>query len=95
MANEQMNKFFERFDALKDKYPDLYLQIKEYSREPRRWRIHVLGKSFSEQGDSEFVFVENMNREEAFKEALVRMGSIEEKIKNLNRISKYGTRFIQ
>ena len=86
-----MNLFFEAYDELKCKYPDLYLQIKEYSREPRRWRIHILGKSFSPLGDSEFVFVENRQREEAFREAIMRMQSIETKIKNLDKMQTFGT----
>ena len=89
---EYMTKFFKRFDELKEKYPDLYLHVKEFSREPRRWRVQVLGKSFSQLGDSEFIFAENKDREEAFRLALEGLGSIEEKIKNLERIRTYGTR---
>lgn len=94
MAHEQMNLFFEAYDELKCKYPDLYLQIKEYSREPKRWRIHVLGKSFSPLGDSEFVFVEEKNREEAFRQAITRMQSIESKIKSLDKMQTYGTSLV-
>lgn len=92
MENEYMIKFFKRFDELKSRYPDIYLQIKEFSREPRRWRIHVLGKSFSPLGDTEFVFAEAADREEAFQEALGRMGSIEDKISKLKEMQIYGTR---
>lgn len=92
MKNEYMIKFFERFDELKSRYPDLYLQIKEFSRAPRRWRVHVFGKSFSPLGDTEFVFAEAADREDAFKEALDRMRSIEEKIRNLEEMQIYGTR---
>lgn len=94
MANEQMYRFFDEYDKLKDKYPDLYLQIKEYSREPRRWRIHILGKSFSPLGDTEFVFVEEKNREDAFRQAITRMQSLETKIKELSRMQTYGTSLV-
>lgn len=93
MANENMILFFETFDKAKAKYPDLYLQVKEFSREPRRWRIHVLGKSFSPKGDSEFVFVEESDREEAFKQANARMATLEDNIARLKEIETYGTSF--
>lgn len=86
MANENMMAFMERFDELKAVHPGIFLQIKEYSKEPVTWRIHIIGKGMSPCGDSELLYVEAESREEAFKKALEGTKGIESNIKNLKEI---------
>lgn len=76
-------KFMQEYDEHKKLHQNLYIHIKEFSREPKRWRVHVFGgKMFFNAGDAELVFAEAESREEAFRLALEQLKEIEIKIQN-------------
>ena len=76
-------KFMQEYDEHKKLHPNLYIHITEFSREPKRWRVHVFGgKMFFNAFDAELVFAEAERREEAFRLALEQLKEIEIKIQN-------------
>lgn len=76
-------KFMQEYDEHKKLHPNLYIHITEFSREPKRWRVHVFGgKMFFNAFDAELVFAEAESREEAFGIALEQLKEIEIKIQN-------------
>lgn len=82
-------EFMQQYDELKKWHPNIYLHIKEFSREPVRWRVHVFGKGMVyNKGDAELLFAEAESREEAFKEALKKLKGIESQIYNLKEIHR-------
>lgn len=83
---EHMLEFMTRYDDMKQRYPGLYLHVSEFSREPKRWRIHVFGRDMGKIGDAEFLCIEDKDREEAFKRAAAELGAVEERIGNLGKI---------
>ena len=80
-------KFMQEYDEHKKLHPNLYIHIKEFSREPKRWRVHVFGgKMFFNAFDAELLFAEAESREEAFRLALEKLKKIENQIYNLKEI---------
>lgn len=80
-------KFMQEYDEHKKLHPNLYIHIKEFSREPKRWRVHVFGREMIQNtGDAELVFAEAESREEAFRLALEKLKEIENQIYNLKEI---------
>ena len=76
-------KFMQECDEHKKMHPNLYINITEFSREPKRWRVHVFGgKMFFNAFDAELLFAEAESREEAFRLALEQLKEIEIKIQN-------------
>lgn len=74
-------KFMQEYDEHKKLHPNLYIHITEFSREPKRWRVHVFGgKMFFNAFDAELLFAEAESREEAFRLALEQLKEIEIKI---------------
>lgn len=82
-------EFMQQYDELKKRHPNIYLHIKEFSREPVRWRVHVFGRGMiNNTGDAELVFAEAESREEAFRLALEKLKGIEIQIYNLKEIHR-------
>lgn len=82
-------EFMKQYDALKNIYPDLYIHIREFSKEPRRWRVHVFYKgAHFRKGDAELLFVEAEEREEAFKLAKEKLRGIDTQIYNIKEIAR-------
>ena len=80
---DNFSKFMQEYDEHKKLHPNLYIHITEFSREPKRWRVHVFGgKMFFNAFDAELVFAEAESREEAFRLALEQLKEIEIKIQN-------------
>ena len=76
-------KFMKEYDEHKKLHPNLYIHITEFSREPKRWRVHVFGREMiRNEGDAELVFAEAESREETFRLALEQLKEIEIKIQN-------------
>ena len=76
-------KFMQEYDEHKKLHPNLYIHITEFSREQKRWRVHVFGREMIQNtGDAELVFAEAESREEAFRLALEQLKEIEIKIQN-------------
>ena len=76
-------KFMQEYDEHKKLYPNLYIHITEFSREPKRWRVNVFGRALIRNAfDAELVFAEAESREEAFRLALEQLKEIEIKIQN-------------
>lgn len=76
-------KFMQEYDEHKKVHPNLYIHIEEFSREPKRWRVHVFGREMIRNAfDAELVFTEAESREEAFRLALEQLKEIEIKIQN-------------
>ena len=76
-------KFMQEYDEHKKMHPNLYIHIAEFSREPKRWRVHVFGsKMIRNAFDAELVFAEAESREEAFGIALEQLKEIEIQIQN-------------
>ena len=74
-------KFMQEYDEHKKLHPNLYIHIKEFSREPKRWRVHVFGREMIQNTfDAELLFAEAESREEAFRLALEQLKEIEIKI---------------
>lgn len=76
-------KFMQEYDEHKKLHPNIYIHITEFSREQKRWRVHVFGREMIQNtGDAELVFAEAESREEAFRLALEQLKEIEIKIQN-------------
>lgn len=76
-------KFMKEYDEHKKLHPNIYIHITEFSREQKRWRVHVFGREMIQNtGDAELVFAEAESREEAFRLALEQLKEIEIKIQN-------------
>lgn len=86
MGYERITEFFEKYDTLKAKYPGLYLQMKEYSKEPSTWRIQIIGRGMSPRGDAELLYAEAESREAALMDALEKIKDIENNISKLKEM---------
>lgn len=86
---DNLIKFMQEYDEHKKLHPNIYLHIKEFSKEPTRWRVHVFGKGMlGNRGDAELLFAEAEDREEAFGEALKKLRGIENQIYNIKEIRR-------
>lgn len=80
-------KFMKEYDEHKKLHPNLYIHITEFSREPKRWRVHVFGRAMIRNAfDAELVFAEAESREETFRLAIEKLKEIENQIYNLKEI---------
>lgn len=91
MEYKNMLEFFKKYDELKRLYPILFLRIVQ-NRYTMKWVIHVMCRRFDSQDDSELVFAESGDREEAFAQANKMMQYVEEQIINLWEYKNGGKR---
>lgn len=82
-------KFIEEFKALKQKYPQIDLQIKCIGQNSL-WRIHIIGKEMAIIGDAELVTVESYDEEEAYKKAIEKLKDIPKQIAESIEIKSSG-----
>ena len=85
---EVINKFFEEMDKVMYENKDLYMNIQKL-RHNGAWRIHVMGKCITRAGgDAELLYVEDSDRNTAFKCALEKIEQLKTNIKNLKEMKE-------